>query len=121
MMKTRTITVRLKFNPRKAGGDMTEAELAGWLADLLDFADGLDVQTVMDRGDPLAFVRKLAEDETREDRWRKMTKREREDSNYDDLDDYLSDTDDDTLLSAIADYEDAIKTARTFTRRQKGA
>jgi hypothetical protein len=65
-MKTRIITARLKFSPRKAGGDMSEAQLSDWLANGLNFADGLDVDTVLD-GDPLSaltgkgVIRRLAD------------------------------------------------------------
>lgn len=51
MAKSRIITARLRFSPKKAGEDMNEAALADWLANVLNFSDGLDVATVMDRGD----------------------------------------------------------------------
>jgi len=52
MSRVRIITARLKFSARKHGRDMTEAELANYLGAQLEFADGLDVETVLD-GDPM--------------------------------------------------------------------
>lgn len=51
MARSRIITARLHFSPKKAGEDMNEAALADWLANVLNFSDGLDVASVMDRGD----------------------------------------------------------------------
>lgn len=62
MADARTITARLTFCPAKAGRDMDQGQIAEWLRQLLEFAPGLDVETVED-GDPrptmLAALRRV--------------------------------------------------------------
>ncbi len=55
MADSRIINARLKFSPTEAGRDMDQGELAEWLRSLLEFANGLDVEAVVNR-DPMPVM-----------------------------------------------------------------